>query len=140
MNKIYTIDSNCIFSGIFDVQDIYAPVPVGVDVAPPELTGTEVAKWNNGEWCILTEYPAASAFAMQVPQQVSMRQARLALLDVGLLDDVEAIITAAGRAAQIEWEYAATVDRNHPVIAIVQQQQGMTDSQIDALFTSAAAL
>lgn len=78
--------------------------------------------------------------AKVVPQQVSMRQARLALLDAGLLDDVEAVIGAAGRAAQIEWEYAATVDRNHPVITIVQQQQSMTDSQIDALFTSAVEL
>lgn len=84
--------------------------------------------------------PVIENLQAQVPQQVSMRQARLALLDAGLLDDVEAIITAAGRAAQIEWEYAATVDRNHPVIAVVQQQQDMTDSQIDALFISAAAL
>ena len=36
-----------------------------------------------------------------VPQQVTMRQARLALLGAGLLDDVEAVITAAGREAQI---------------------------------------
>lgn len=84
--------------------------------------------------------PITEPAPIQVPQQVSMRQARLALLDAGLLDDVEVIIAAAGRAAQIEWGYAATVDRSHPVIAIVQQQQRMTDSQIDALFTSAVAL
>lgn len=75
-----------------------------------------------------------------VPQQVSMRQARLALLNRELLDDVEAVIAAAGRQAQIEWEYAATVDRNHAIIAIVQQQQGLTDSDIDELFINAAAI
>lgn len=89
---------------------------------------------------VVATEPMIETLPIQVPQQVSMRQARLALLDAGLLDDVEAIIAAAGRAAQIEWEYAATVGRNHPVIAIVQQQQGMTDSQIDSLFTNAAAL
>ena len=36
-----------------------------------------------------------------VPQQVTMRQARLELLKRELLDDVEAVITAADREAQI---------------------------------------
>ena len=75
-----------------------------------------------------------------VPQQVTMRQARLALLGAGLLDDVEVVIAAAGRAAQLEWEYAAVVERSNPVIAIVQQQQGMADAQIDDLFREAAKL
>lgn len=75
-----------------------------------------------------------------VPQQVTMRQARLALLSAGLLDDVEAVISAAGRAAQLEWEYASVVDRSNPAVAIVQQQQGMTDAQIDDLFREAAKL
>ena len=75
-----------------------------------------------------------------VPQQVTMRQARLALLSAGLLDDVEMVIAAAGRAAQLEWEYAAVVDRSGPIVAIVQQQQGLTDGQIDDLFREAAKL
>lgn len=75
-----------------------------------------------------------------VPQQITMRQARLALLSAGLLDDVEAVISAAGRAAQLEWEYAAVVDRSNPAVAAVQQQQGMTDAQIDDMFREAAKL
>ena len=75
-----------------------------------------------------------------VPSQVTMRQARLELLKRGLLDDVEAVITAAGRAAQLEWEYAAVVERTNPAVAAVQQQQGLTDAQIDDLFREAAKL
>ena len=75
-----------------------------------------------------------------VPQQVTMRQARLELLKRGLLDDVEAVITASGRAAQLEWEYAAVVERTNPAVAAVQQQQGMTDEQIDDLFREAAKI
>ena len=74
-----------------------------------------------------------------VPQQVTMRQARLELLKRALLDDVEAVITAAGREAQIQWEYASVVEHNNPVITIVQQQ-GMTDADIDDLFREAARL
>lgn len=75
-----------------------------------------------------------------VPASVTMRQARLALLGAGLLDDVEVVIAAAGRAAQLEWEYAAVVDRSNPAVAAVQQQQALTDAQIDDLFREAAKL
>lgn len=75
-----------------------------------------------------------------VPQQVTMRQARLALLSAGLLDDVEMVIAAAGRAAQLEWEYAAVLDRSNPAVAIVQQQKALTDAQIDDLFREAVKL
>ena len=75
-----------------------------------------------------------------VPQQVTMRQARLALLSAGLLDDVEMVIAAAGRAAQLEWEYAAVVERSNPAVAAVQQQESLTDAQIDDLFREAAKL
>ena len=75
-----------------------------------------------------------------VPQQVSMRQARLALLQVGLLDHVEATIASAGREAQLEWEYTSVVERSNPIIVIIQQQQGVTNEQIDYLFREAAKL
>ena len=75
-----------------------------------------------------------------VPQQVTVRQARLALLNAGLLDDVEVVIAAAGREAQLEWEYAAVVDRSNPAVAAVQQQEALTDAQIDDLFREAAKL
>ena len=75
-----------------------------------------------------------------VPQQVTMRQARLALLSAGLLDDVEMVISAAERSAQLEWEYAAVVYRSNPAVAIVQQQKALTDAQIDDLFREAAKL
>lgn len=75
-----------------------------------------------------------------VPQQVTMRQARLALLNAGLLDDVEVVIAAAGREAQLEWEYASMVDRSNLAVAAVQQQEALTDAQIDDLFREAAKL
>ena len=75
-----------------------------------------------------------------VPQQVTMRQARLALLNAGLLDDVGVVIAAAGKEAQLEWEYATVVDRNNPAVVAVQQQEALTDTQIDDLFREAAKL
>lgn len=93
-------------------------------------------------------YPAGNYAALPppppqpnpVPSSVTMRQARLALLAVGLLDDVEAAVAAAGRAAQIEWEYATDVQRTHPLIAAVQAAQGMSNADVDQLFIAAAEL
>lgn len=71
---------------------------------------------------------------------VTMRQASLALLNAGLLDDVEALVATLPRAYQIEWERASTVQRDNQLVEIVRQQQGMTHAQIDDLFAQAATL
>ena len=78
-----------------------------------------------------------------VPQAVTMRQARLALLAVGLLDDVENAIDAipdvtARRAALIDWEYATDVRRDSPLIAQLGPALGLTNAQIDELFIAAS--
>lgn len=71
-----------------------------------------------------------------IPSVVSMRQARLALLQAGKLDAIEAAVAQIGAAAQIEWEYAQTVERSHPLV----QSLGMSDAELDALFTQACSL
>jgi hypothetical protein len=78
------------------------------------------------------------------PNVVSMRQARLALLGAGLLDAVEAAIAAMegveGKAAQIEWEYATEVRRDSPLVDGLTAALGLTDAQLNDLFTVAATL
>lgn len=76
---------------------------------------------------------------------VTMRQARLALLGAGLLDDVDAAIAAIPdetqrRAAQIEWEYAAVVERNNALVQQLAPAFGMTEQQVDEFFATAARL
>ena len=116
------------YQRIYPAQTIPTPADGEIVVSkPPEKV--------DGVWREVFALEPAPVF---VPQQVTMRQARLELLSRDLLDDVDAVIAVAGRAAQIEWEYASTVDRDNPVIAAVQQQQGMTDEQIDDLFREAA--
>lgn len=79
-----------------------------------------------------------------VPQAVTMRQARLALLGAGLLPMAEAAIAALPspqkEAAEIEWEYAQEVQRNHGLVPAMAQALGMTEAQIDELFIAAAVL
>lgn len=75
-----------------------------------------------------------------VPESVSMRQARLALLGAGLLDSVNAAIASLSQAAQIEWEYATEVRRDSQLVAGMTQALGLTSAQLDDLFTQAASL
>ena len=79
-----------------------------------------------------------------VPQRVTARQARLALLNAGLLDDVEAIIEAlpanVRSQVRIEWDRATHVERGSQVMQMVATALGLTSAQVDALFVAAAAL
>ena len=75
-----------------------------------------------------------------IPQSVTMRQARLALLGAGLLDTVETAIAGVGPAAKIEWDYATEVQRASGLVPAMATALGLTEDQIDALFIAAAAL
>lgn len=91
---------------------------------------------------------AAAAFFVEepapVPEAVTARQARLALLGAGKLDDVEAALAQMpgpqGRAAQIEWEYAVEIRRDSPLIAALAPALGLTMEQVDDLFRAAEGL
>lgn len=79
-----------------------------------------------------------------VPEVVTMRQARLALLGAGLLAQVNTAVAnmpgADGDAARIEWEFSSTVERHRPLVLSLITALGLTDAQLDELFRQAAAL
>lgn len=79
-----------------------------------------------------------------VPSAVTMRQARLALLGAGLLDDVDAAINALPspqkEAARIEWEYSQEVQRHNGFVSVLAPMLGLTEAQTDALFVQATTL
>ena len=121
-----------------DVIQMFSPVAYWreqeAEVVVPELGSGEV---------IPPEPPPPPPVV--IPQSVTMRQARLALLRAGLLDDVDAAIAAIPdpaqrKAAEIEWEYAQTVDRNSPFTQQMAAGLNLTAEQLDALFTQAAGL
>jgi hypothetical protein len=79
-----------------------------------------------------------------VPKQVTMRQARLALHQAGLLPTVEAAINALPEpprtAARIEWDYSNAIQRNNPFVSQLALMLGFTESQLDELFILAASI
>jgi hypothetical protein len=79
-----------------------------------------------------------------IPQVVTMRQARLALLGSGKLPLVEAAIEALPEppktAAKIEWEYSQEVHRNKPFVQMLAQGLGLSQAELDQLFVVASTL
>lgn len=79
-------------------------------------------------------------------QPLTSRQLRLGLVANGIsLSSVEAAIDAIEdeterEMARIEWEYATTFERSHPLIEQVGSALGLTPEQIDDMWAEAAAL
>ena len=84
--------------------------------------------------------------APSVPQEVTPRQFRLAMIQAGVTPaNIEAIIAAIPDEtqrllAETEWDYASSVKRDHPLVAQFGQALGKTDADIDAIFIAAKAI
>lgn len=79
-----------------------------------------------------------------IPQEVTMRQARLALLENGLLANVQPAINSLPEPdktkAQIEWEYSNALQRSNPFVAVLGAALGLSSQDLDDLFIQASAL
>lgn len=79
-----------------------------------------------------------------IPQCVTMRQARLALLQVNKLSLIQPIIDSLPspdkEEAQITWEYSQEVQRNNGLVSQLAPALGMTEQDVDDLFTIASGL
>lgn len=95
-------------------------------------------RYENGEF-IRPEPPAPP-----VPEIITPRQAKLALLGAGLLSQAEAAIASLPAeqkaVAQIEWEYAHEFRRDWPLLTALAAGMGLTEAQVDELFIIGATL
>lgn len=78
------------------------------------------------------------------PSTVTMVQARLALLEAGLLEQVDFIVAqmpgVEGKAARIEWEFRATVQMDSPLLQGLSAALGLDQQALEALFVRASQL
>lgn len=95
-----------------------------------EMTAAEIAA--------LPAEPAAPA----VPRSVSRFQARAALLNAGLLESVEQMMSSPDTPAlaRLAWTDAQEFRRTSPTVAAMAGALGLSDAQIDDLFIAAATI
>lgn len=114
--KLVQVEPHLLAGTVYDVQV--------VDLTPDELDAALQAK--------------------RAAMSCSMRQARLALLQSGLLAQVDPAIAAMPdpqrSQAAIEWEYATTVQRTSPFVLALGSSLGLDDDQLDELFVLAVTL
>lgn len=79
-----------------------------------------------------------------IPQEITMRQARLALHEAGLLSNVSTAIASLSEPvktkAQIEWEYSNALQRDNPFVTTLGTALGLSSDDIDNLFITASGL
>jgi hypothetical protein len=117
--------------------------PTPAQIAEAEALAQSLGEqtwWQGDCLCLGQEDPPPPP-----PEAVTARQARLALLGAGLLDNVDATLASipdplSRRAAQIEWEYALEIRRDSPLVAALAPLLGLTAEQVDDLFRAAEGL
>jgi hypothetical protein len=72
------------------------------------------------------------------PSPVTPLQIRRALNSVGMRSQVEAILVAASQDAKDAWEFASEINRYDPMLCTMASSLGMTEEEIDQVFTLAA--
>lgn len=71
---------------------------------------------------------------------VSRFQAKAALLQSGLLDQVETAVANADALTQLAWAEAQGFERQSPAILGIAQTLGWTSEQLDELFSQAVRI
>jgi hypothetical protein len=92
------------------------------------------------EWLDAGNMPEEPDSITNIPTVISMAQARLALLSANLLDTVEQNIGNMSKAAQIDWQFRQTVERNSPLVNTFATTMNLDSETLDALFTTASKL
>jgi hypothetical protein len=80
----------------------------------------------------------------QVPQAVTMLQARLVLVAQGMLERADELIKGIpgpdGDQARTYWEFATQVLRTDPLVLLLARNLGLSEAQTDQLFVDASRL
>lgn len=117
---------------------------------PDDLFGINPAirQWisDNPDFPIAPYVPPTAEEVRASMPALSARQLRLGLLNAGISPSTVTATIASMPAgadrdkAQIEWEFATTFNRMHPLIATVGGALGLNETQIDAMWAASVSL
>ena len=153
---VYHYDASGAFLGTSEAAE--SPLEPGVfliparatNVAPPSAPDGSYVRFDGQAWVVALvpvepEPPAPAPEPEPLPvTSVTMRQARLALLESGKLDLVAPAIDQLSEPdrtkARIEWEFAQDVRKDWPLIQALAPSIGLDAAALTALFNRAATL
>ena len=129
----FTSESNNSIKILFDNGDeSYAPWPT--TNVPTNLICEQFFAANG----LITAYSAPTPTE---PTVVSVYQAKMALLQANLYSQVETIVNESNNLAlSIAWNNAATWIKDNEFITTLQGSLGLSNNEVDALFTLAESI
>lgn len=117
-----------------------------VSVPLPPMAGKDVS-YINGSWVytpsqVLPQDPADPITDVRQTMQVSAFQGQAALLQAGLLDQVEAYFAGpdATPLEKLAWNKVLVFERLSPLVVSMGTMLNLNDQQLDQLFISAAEI
>ena len=106
----------------------------------PEFKTNKFYKYENNNWIEYDSYPIIEEISLiQVPQTITPLQAKLQLLEMELLDEVDEIV-ATDRKVQLYWEYALVIERNNDILLTMAEMLNLSPEQLDDMFIKASKL
>lgn len=133
-----------------------SPLEPGHYLLPPNCTIKQPLPPTNGKDVIfvndtwsyvdtlsqLPEKPANPINDIRETMVVSVFQGTAALLNAGLLNDVEAFFNSVNATPlqKLAWERVVVFERLSPLVISMGQMLNLTDEQLDQLFIEAAAI
>jgi hypothetical protein len=139
LNKEIYKDKSIPKDGTVEILDYHVITPTdrpAYDSATQKLVELDPVDYvQTWELVDLTEEELEAKFKASVPSIISMRQARLALLQSGLLATVtSAVESGTDEELKVEWEYATEVRRDWDNLIAMATSLGLTEKQLDDLF------
>ena len=110
---------------------IYAPYRYGAEIFTPDTVRQVVVVTH-----VIEEMPVVPP----LPLVVSPRQIRQALTASGMRSAVEAGVAAGDQDTKDWWEFATSIEENHPAILAMCGGLGITDAQRHDVFVLASTL
>lgn len=84
--------------------------------------------------------PDPATLPPSIPNAISPRQVRLALLSIGKLSAANEAIESAGDVMKVSWEFSNLIKRNDQGVISLAQAIGLDSDALDQLFIEAAKL
>lgn len=130
----------------FFSSELHSQLPAdAIDITPQaheallagQAEGKFIAAGPGGAPMLIDPPPPASV----VPHSVTRFQARAALMQAGLFDQVTAAVAAAeDPMITLAWAESVELLRNSPTIATLSAALGLTEAEVDALFIAASQI
>jgi hypothetical protein len=136
---LYIIGENSYFQGTMEYPDdpdeIYG-IPYGTTRTPtPEIPEGMYAYWVGNGWELTDAEPPPIVPVKFVPEFITKYQAKMALLEYDLFDQVEEYVKNSDNTAlKISWYDATNFYRDNQFISSLAEQFGLTQEQVDDLF------